>query len=98
MKIITVDMETFYSREFSLTKLTTEEYIRSPEFEVIGVSVQVGDDEPVWFSGTRKETKEFLQTFDFGSNLALLTLLAWLGRCMARKLAAAWLYWRSTMG
>jgi len=71
VKIITLDFETYYSREFSLTKLTTEEYVRSPEFEVIGVSVQVGDDEPVWFSGTRKETKEFLQTFDFGSNLAL---------------------------
>ena len=71
MKIITLDFETYYSREFSLTKLTTEEYVRSPEFEVIGVSVQVGDDEPVWFSGTRKETKEFLQTFDFGNNLAL---------------------------
>jgi DNA polymerase len=64
-------METYYSREFSLTKLTTEEYVRSPDFEVIGVSVQVGSDEPVWFSGTRKETKEFLESFDFGSNLAL---------------------------
>ena len=71
MKIITVDTETYYSREFSLTKLTTEEYVRSPDFEVIGVSVQVGSDEPVWFSGTRKETKEFLESFDFGSNLAL---------------------------
>jgi len=71
LKIITVDTETYYSREFSLTKLTTEEYVRSPDFEVIGVSVQVGSDEPVWFSGTRKETKEFLESFDFGSNLAL---------------------------
>jgi DNA polymerase len=71
LKIITLDFETYYSRQFSLTKLTTEEYVRSPDFEVIGVSVQVGSDEPVWFSGTRKETKEFLESFDFGSNLAL---------------------------
>jgi DNA polymerase len=71
LKIITLDFETYYSREFSLTKLTTEEYVRNPDFEVIGVSVQVGSDEPVWFSGTRKETKEFLESFDFGSNLAL---------------------------
>lgn len=71
MKIITIDFETYYSRLFSLTKLTTEEYIRHPDFEVIGVSVQAGSDEPVWFSGTRKETKEFLESFDFGSNLAL---------------------------
>ena len=71
MKVLTLDFETFYSREFSLTKLTTEEYVRHPDFEVIGVSVQVDSDEPVWFSGTRKETKEFLESFDFGSNLAL---------------------------
>ncbi len=71
MKIITLDFETYYSREFSLTKLTMEEYIRSPDFEVIGVSVQVDNNEPVWFSGTRKETKEFLEGFDFGDNLAL---------------------------
>jgi DNA polymerase len=71
LKIITLDFETYYSREFSLTKLTMEEYIRSPDFEVIGVSVQVDNNEPVWFSGTRKETKEFLEGFDFGDNLAL---------------------------
>jgi DNA polymerase len=71
MKIIVIDFETHYTKTYSLGKLTTEEYVRSPDFEVIGVSVQVGSDEPVWFSGTRKETKEFLESFDFGSNLAL---------------------------
>ena len=39
MNIITLDFETYYSKSFSLSKITTEEYIRSPEFEVIGVSV-----------------------------------------------------------
>jgi DNA polymerase I-like protein with 3'-5' exonuclease and polymerase domains len=71
LKIIVVDFETHYTKTYSLGKMTTEEYVRSPDFEVIGVSVQVGSDEPVWFSGTRKETKEFLEGFDFGSNLAL---------------------------
>ena len=33
MDIITVDFETYYDRDFSLTKLTTEEYIRSDRFE-----------------------------------------------------------------
>ena len=71
MKILTLDFETYYDREFSLSKITTEEYVRSSEFEVIGVSVQEGDDEPVWFSGTRKETKEFLNSFDFSNSLVL---------------------------
>jgi DNA polymerase len=71
MKILTVDFETFYDQDFSLTKITTEEYVRSDEFEVIGVSVQVDDGEPQWFSGTFEQTKAFLNSFDFPSNLAL---------------------------
>ena len=54
--ILTIDFETYYSQEFSLTKMTTEEYIRADEFEVIGVSVQVDDAEPVWFSGAMSDT------------------------------------------
>jgi hypothetical protein len=46
MKILTIDFETYYDREFSLSKMTTEEYVRSPQFEVIGVSVAVDDAEP----------------------------------------------------
>ena len=41
MSLITLDMETYYSKEYSLSKLTTEQYIRDPRFEVIGVSVKV---------------------------------------------------------
>lgn len=71
MKILTIDFETYYDQEFSLTKLTTEEYIRGDDFEVIGVAVQQDDGEPTWFSGTRNEIRQFLQTYDFPNNLAL---------------------------
>ena len=71
MNILTLDFETYYSQEFSLTKVTNEEYVRSPEFEVIGVSVQRNDGEPEWFSGTMSETAEFLATFDWENSLAL---------------------------
>ena len=71
MKIITADFETFYSQTFSLSKMTTEEYIRSPEFEVIGVAVQVDDGEPVWFSGTKEKTKEFLDGFKMDENIVV---------------------------
>lgn len=71
MKIITLDFETYYSQTYSLSKMTTEEYVRGKEFEVIGVAVKDGDDETQWFSGTREQTKQFLETFDFKNNLAL---------------------------
>ena len=71
MKIITLDFETFYSTEFSLTKVTTEEYVRSPEFEVIGVAVQEDDGAPVWFSGDAEAMHQFLAQYDWGNSLAL---------------------------
>jgi hypothetical protein len=47
---LTIDFETYYDKKtYSLSKQTTEAYIRSPEFEVIGVSVQFNDEEPEFF-------------------------------------------------
>lgn len=71
MKIITLDFESYYSQSYSLSKLTTEEYIRGKEFEVIGVAVKVEDGETQFFSGTYDNTKNFLKSFDFENNLAL---------------------------
>ena len=50
MNIITLDFETYYAQDYSLSKLTTEEYIRDKRFEVIGVGVKVGDGVAEWFS------------------------------------------------
>jgi len=69
--IITVDFETYYSREYSLSKMTTEEYIRGDEFEVIGVGVKVNDQKTEWFSGTKAETQEFLNQYDWANALLL---------------------------
>lgn len=63
--IIYFDAETFYDREYSLSKLTTEEYLRDPRFEVIGVGVKDHPDRPpVWFSGTHREIGEFLAQYE----------------------------------
>ena len=64
MNLITIDFETYYSREFSLSKITTEEYVRSDEFEVIGVAVKVNAEDTVWFSGDEAYIKEVLYKYD----------------------------------
>ena len=71
MNILTIDFETYYSADIGFSKQTTEEYVRDPQFEVIGVAVQVNDGEPEWFTGTMVETAEFLRKFDWSSSLAL---------------------------
>lgn len=51
MDIVTIDMETYYSKEYTLSKMTTEAYVRDPRFEVIGVGVKVNDHPTDWYSG-----------------------------------------------
>jgi DNA polymerase len=84
MHLITVDFESFYSKDFSLSKLTTEEYIRSPEFEVIGVSVKLDDEPAVWCTGDDLEVFAFLQKFPWDKSLAVahnamfdMAILSW---------------------
>ena len=82
--LIVLDFETYYSRDFSLSKLTTEEYIRSPEFEVIGVSVKLDDEPAVWCAGDDLEVFAFLQKFPWDKSLAVahnamfdMAILSW---------------------
>ena len=67
MKVITLDFETFYDKDYSLSKITMEEYLRDPRFEVIGVSVKEDDGESMWFSGPKKAVQKFLDQFDWGN-------------------------------
>jgi len=71
MDIITIDFETYYAQGFSLSKITTEEYIRDPQFEVIGVAVKVNDGETRWFSGTKEQTKKWLDQFPWDNCVAI---------------------------
>jgi DNA polymerase len=71
MDILVCDFESFYSTQFSLSKITTELYIRDPQFETIGVAVKKNDEKTVWFSGDDEETQDFLNQFDWGNSLAI---------------------------
>ena len=71
MDLITVDFETYYSKDFSLSKMTTEEYIRSPYFQVIGVGVKVNNGGTEWASGTHEQLKEYLDEFDWDNAMVL---------------------------
>jgi len=84
MDLLTIDFETYYDKKFSLSKLTTEEYIRDSRFEVIGVSVKKNDEPSVWFSGTHTATKKFLAKYDWENSAVLahnamfdIAILSW---------------------
>lgn len=46
--LIKLDFETFYSKDYTLRKLTTEAYVRDERFQTLGVGVRVGDAPTVW--------------------------------------------------
>ena len=57
MQIVTVDFETFYDTGYGLNRLTTEEYIQDPRFQVIGVAIQINDGKPTWYTGEELVSK-----------------------------------------
>ena len=71
MQIITIDFETYYDPKFSLSKITTEEYVRHELFETIGVAVKVDDGKTQWFSGGKKKTSEWLDQFPWDNGVAV---------------------------
>jgi DNA polymerase len=72
VNIITIDFETYYEKSsFSLSKLTTEEYVRSDKFEVIGVAVKVNNGDTEWASGDHAQIKKFLDSFAWGESMML---------------------------
>jgi len=85
MDLITIDFETYYDKEFSLSKMTTEEYVRDPRFEVIGVGVKVNNGPTEWASGRHDEIKDYLDTFNWADSMVLAhntmfdgAILSWL--------------------
>lgn len=49
MTPIFIDFETFYDKEYTLKKLTMEEYIRDQRFECIGLSIKVGNTQTQFY-------------------------------------------------
>ena len=85
MDVITLDFETFYSKEFSLRKVTTEEYIRDSRFEVIGIGIKVNGEPTEWASGTHEQLQAYLNRFDWGNSMLV---------CHNTMFDGAILHWR----
>lgn len=61
---ITIDAESyFHSKEFTLKKLSTLEYIRDPRFKLHGFGVAVEDKPPFWVPG--KDVKAWVESVNW---------------------------------
>lgn len=69
--LITIDFETYYDKAYSLSKLTTEEYIRDDRFEIIGVSIKEDDNAAIWVTGTKAQIRKHLRMYDWAKSFVL---------------------------
>ena len=72
-RILTIDFETYWDTSigFTLSKMTTEEYIRHESFKSFGACVhEFGSDEPVRWYGDG-ELREYLDGVDWGRTAVL---------------------------
>lgn len=67
--LLTLDFETYWSSEFTLKKLSIEEYVRSPEFKVFGAAVKYNDQPARWMN--EQQLRDFFANVPWG-DVALL--------------------------
>lgn len=71
MNLITIDFETYYDQKYSLTKISTEEYVRHSMFETIGFAYKINDERCVWVTGTNEHIQKVLDTLPWADSLVL---------------------------
>ena len=69
MNIITIDFETYWAQNYTLKKLTTEEYIKSELFQIIGIGIKVNDGITEWHTGTDEQLKRKLAKYDWANSI-----------------------------
>lgn len=95
--LVTIDFETYYDKDYSLSKMTTEAYIRDPRFEVIGVGVKVGEAPTDWFSGDGAATHKWLHAIDWADKLVLAHNAMFDGAIMSWKFGIRPKLWVDTL-
>lgn len=72
---VTVDLETYYTTVanggYTLSRMTTEEYVRDPRFEIIGVSLKFGDAPSQYYTGDLEYIKAVLRQVDWANTMAI---------------------------
>lgn len=95
MDVITIDFETYYDKEYSLKKMTTEAYIRNPLFQIIGVGVKINDGPTDWYSGNHHA--KFLSSIDYSKCAILCHNAAFDGAILSWRCGIKPKFWLDTL-
>ena len=53
--LVTLDFETYFDVKFSLTKMTTMEYVQDERFKVWGVGIKIDHGPAIWYTADEVE-------------------------------------------
>jgi DNA polymerase len=96
MKIVTFDAETYYDREYSLSKITTEDYVRSPQFELIGFAIKTNAGPTQWVP--KPECEAVLKSFDWSDAMVVCQNTAFDGAILDWRYGVKPQVWADTLG
>lgn len=65
MDLITLDFETYFDTKYSLTKMTTMEYVKDERFKVWGVGIKVNHDPTEWYG--EDEAEDAIRAIDWSN-------------------------------
>ena len=65
-RICVLDMETYYDQQFSLSKMTTDAYVRDPQFQTIGCAFKWDNEPSVWVPGP-DAVEQYLKAQDWSN-------------------------------
>jgi DNA polymerase len=96
MRVVTFDLECYYDREYSLSRLTTEEFCRSPQFELLGFAIKVDDGPTRWVP--QAHAKDYIDMFDWSDALVVCQNTAFDGAILHWHYGVKPAVWADTLG
>ena len=96
MKLVVLDCETYYDREYSLSKITTEDYVRSPQFELIGFAIKTNAGPTQWVP--KPECEAFIKSFDWSDAMVVCQNTAFDGAILDWRYGVKPQVWADTLG
>jgi len=100
MKRIVIDLETYYDPEYSLSKMTTEEYVNDPRFQLIGLGIKTEDKPARWFTDYTDSVvlADRIRATDFSDCLIICHNTRFDGAILAWKYGVKPAMWADTLG